>query len=105
MAKKTNGDVRAVLVTTEHRGVFFGYTTDANIEAWEANTNASVKLSRARNCLYWPVSQRGFIGLASDGPKDGAKVGPAADIALAKITAIGDVAPEAIDRWENAPWK
>lgn len=99
-------DARAVLVTTEHRGVFFGYATDANIAAWEADTNASLKLSRARNCLYWPASQRGFIGLASEGPKDGARVGPAAEqLSLARITAIGDVTPAAIDRWENAPWK
>lgn len=93
----TKSKERAVLVTTEHRGVFFGYAEDTSGDV--------IQLKRARNCLYWPASQRGFIGLASEGPKDGARVGPAADLELRKITAVAEVTPAAIDRWENAPWK
>ena len=92
---------RPVLVTTAHRGVFFGYTglSDAELDAAE-----TVRLDRARNCIYWPTGNRGFIGLASDGPMKGARVGPAANIGLRNITAIAICTPEAAAAWEAAPW-
>ncbi len=51
---------RAVLVTTVHKGVFFGYATKTD--------GATIKLRAARNCIYWPVENKGFLGLASTGP-------------------------------------
>lgn len=92
---KRNGE-RAVLVTTAHRGVFFGYAKKTD--------GAIIKLRRARNCIYWPVANKGFLGLASMGPVDGAKVGPAADIELRDITAVAEVSEEAAKNWEAAPW-
>jgi hypothetical protein len=88
---------RAVLVTTAHRGVFFGYASDTN-----GNT---IKLRNARNCVYWPSDNKGFLGLASDGPKSGARVGPAANIELRDITCVAEVSEEAVKRWESAPWR
>ena len=85
-----------VLVTTAHRGVFAGYATDTS-----GNT---IKLRAARNCIYWPTSTKGFLGLASDGPKDGAKIGPAADIEIRDITCVAEVTPEAEAAWQKAPW-
>ena len=92
---------RPVLVTTAHRGVFFGYTklSDAELDAAE-----TIRLSRARNCLYWPIGNRGFVGLASDGPAKDARVGPAANIGLRNITAVANCTPEAAKAWEAAPW-
>lgn len=87
---------RPVLVTTEYRGVFFGYASDTSGDV--------VRLRAARNCLYWPAQQKGFLGLAADGPCDGARVGPAADIELRRVTAVIEVTPEAVARWEAAPW-
>lgn len=87
---------RAVLVTTEFRGVFFGYAEDTSGE--------TIKLTSARNCVYWPASTKGFIGLASDGPSKGARVGPAADIELRKVTAVVECSEEAAKAWESAPW-
>ena len=55
---------KAVLVTTAHRGVFFGYATETD--------GATIKLRAARNCIYWPAEQKGFLGLASNGPLKGA---------------------------------
>ena len=63
---------RAVLVTTTHKGVFFGYAKNTN--------GAIIKLRAARNCIYWPTDQKGFLGLASTGPVNGARIGPAADL-------------------------
>jgi hypothetical protein len=88
---------RAVLVTTQHRGVFFGYATDTD--------GATIKLRAARNCLYWPTENKGFMGLASMGPLKGARVGPSADIDLRDITSVATCSQAAIEAWELAPWK
>ena len=95
MAKKTNGE-RYVMVTTEHRGVFAGYATDTSGEI--------IALRAARNCIYWSSDVKGFLGLASTGPTEDCKIGPAADIELRKITAVASVTPEAQAKWEQAPW-
>lgn len=87
---------RAVLVTTSHRGVFFGYALDT--------AGTTIKLRAARNCIYWSSDMRGFIGLASDGPSKSCKVGPAADIELRDITSVVEVSPQAVAAWEGAPW-
>ena len=87
---------RAVLVTTEFRGVFFGYAVKTDGD--------TIKIKRARNCLYWPSENKGFLGLASKGPLAGAKVGPPADIELRKITCVAEVTPEAAERWEKFTW-
>ena len=96
MTKKTNGKERAVLVTTEHRGVFFGYTDDTSGDI--------IKLRAARNCIYWPAEQKGFLGLADKGPLRGSRIGPAADLELRKITAVAACTEEAVKAWEAAPW-
>ena len=88
---------RAVLVTTTHRGVFFGFATKTDGE--------SIALRAARNCLYWPAENKGFLGLASMGPMKGSRVGPAADIELRDITCVAEVSTAAIAAWESAPWR
>ena len=88
---------KAVVVTTKDRGVFFGYITGEPCRA-------QMKLARARNCIYWAVETKGFVGLAATGPLGPSKVGPAADITLFQITSVADATPAAIDRWESGPW-
>ena len=95
MASKTMQ--RAVLVTTEHRGVFFGYATKTDGE--------TITLSKARLCVYWSADVKGFMGLASGGPSATCKIGPPADITLRAITAVAEVTPAAVKAWESAPWK
>jgi hypothetical protein len=59
-AKKTTSKkpaARAVIVTTAHRGVFFGYAKNTSGE--------TISLERGRNCLYWDAGVQGFVGLAS----------------------------------------
>lgn len=87
---------RAVVVTTAHRGVFFGYATDVDGEA--------IVLRAARLCVYWTPDLRGFMGLAASGPGKGCRIGPAADITLRAITSVVAVSPEATAKWELAPW-
>jgi len=88
---------RPVLVTTSFRGVFFGYASDT--------TGETIELKRARNCIYWAADVRGFLGLAANGPSESCRIGPAADITLRGITSVSEVTPEAVQRWEAAPWK
>jgi hypothetical protein len=77
--------LRPVLVTTQHRGIFFGLTS--------AKDGAeTVRLSQCRNVLYWPQECKGFLGLAANGPKFGAKLGPAAEsVELRNITSVIDL--------------
>ncbi len=91
-----NGKQRAVVVTTQHRGVFFGYAQDTE--------GGTIKLRKARNCVYWSSDVRGFMGLAATGPNKSCKVGPAADIDLRDITSVVECSPEAVTAWESAPW-
>ncbi len=88
---------RPVVVTTAHRGVFFGYATET--------TGPTIQLKRSRLCVYWSPDLRGFMGLAAKGPSASCKIGPAADIELRDITAVLEVTPEAVAAWEKAPWK
>lgn len=84
---------RPVIVTTAHRGVFFGYAKDTDGE--------TIALTKSRLCLYWSADLRGFMGLASHGPNSSCKIGPAADITLRSITAVLEVTPEAEKRWNE----
>lgn len=95
--KATGTQERAVLVTTAHRGVFFGYATETKGE--------TIRLRAMRNCIYWSADVKGFLGLASSGPSAGCKIGPPADAELRNITAVVDVTPEAVAKWESQPWK
>lgn len=92
---ESNGG-RPVLVTTEHRGVFFGYATKTD--------GSTVELKRARNCLYWSTDVQGFMGLAAFGPSRSCRIGPPADIELRAVTSVVEVTPEAAEKWESATW-
>lgn len=94
--KKNSGE-RAVLITTKHRGVFFGYSSETSGE--------SIKLRAGRMCIYWSADLRGFMGLASRGPNSDCRIGPPADIELRDITSVVEVSTEAAANWEKAPWK
>ena len=86
----------AVLVTTEYRGVFFGYATKTNGD--------TIKLKRARNCVYWSKDIKGFLGLANTGPSKDCRIGLPADIELRKITCVANVSDKAVKAWEKSPW-
>jgi len=96
MRKTASKGERAVLVTTAHRGVFFGYATSTDGD--------EIVLSRARLCIYWSADIKGFMGLAATGPSRACRIGPAADLTLRDVTAVVEVTPVAVEAWEAAPW-
>lgn len=86
---------RPVLITTEYRGVFFGYATDTSGD--------TVILNNARNCIYWPSTQGGFVGLATVGPLKNSRIGErVTKIELRKVTAVAEVTADAASAWEAA---
>lgn len=83
--------MRPVIVCTSYRGVFFGFaeSTDGDV----------IKLKDARMAIYWGTD-RGVMQLAETGPTDKSKISAKADIEVRSITAVFEVAPEALKAWE-----
>ena len=88
---------RPVLVTTAHRGVFFGYATDTDGD--------TIALARCRMCVYWSADMKGVLGLASIGPSATCRVSPAADVVLRNVTAVAECSDAAVKAWEVFPWQ
>jgi hypothetical protein len=94
MAKtQTATKERPVIVTTEHRGVFFGYAQDT--------TGPTINLRGARMAIRFGTT-RGLMELAETGPTPNSKISARADMEARKITAVFEVAPEAVEKWEGA---
>lgn len=92
MADKTE---RPVLVTTLHKGVFFGYAKDTS--------GSTIHLRAARCCVAWR-NMLGFMALATEGPNESCRIGPAADFEARDVTSVTECTPEAVKAWEDAPW-
>lgn len=96
---ETNGH-RPVLVTTQHRGVFFGYLHGEP-------SKEKVVISKCRNVTYWDAATKSFLGLAATGPTPNCRVSAAAgaESTLFDITGVFVCTPEAVEKFEAAPWK
>lgn len=91
---KKSGTERPVIVCTEHRGVFFGYT--------DAPSGADpIHLKNARMAIYWGT-ERGVMQLAETGPTSKSKISSRADIEVRKVSAVFEVAPAAAEAWARA---
>lgn len=88
---------KAVLITTEFRGVFFGYIKN------DKKLPSEVTLTGARNCMYWSSDVGGFLGLASNGPTKDCKISKHVDeLTLYKVTSVTPVDPSAVKAWDKA---
>lgn len=86
---------RPVLVTTEYRGVFFGYAEDTSGD--------EITLIDARNCIYWSADIGGFGGLAVTGPNKLCRIGAQIPkIHLRKITSVSEMTETAVSAWTEA---
>jgi hypothetical protein len=93
----TKSKVVPLLVTTENKGVFFGYgeETDGKI----------IRLTDARMCVYWTAEVRGALGLASVGPNKSCRIGfkvPA--ITLQGVVSVTLCTKEAAEAFEKNFW-
>ena len=84
--------MRAVIVCTTHRGVFFGLAdnTDGDV----------IRLNDARMAIYWGTT-KGVMELAETGPTAKSKISAKADIEVRSITAVFEVTPAAQAAWES----
>lgn len=88
--------MKPVLVTTEFRGVFFGYVKN------DKKLPEEITLTKVRNCIYWSSDCGGFLGLASNGPTSSCKIGSMVDeITLYKVTSVTPVTKGASEKWEK----
>lgn len=89
---------QSVVVTTQHRGVFVGETTDAH-------TADPIRLTNARMVVHWDQSTRGVLGIATKGLGKSSRVTDAVhSLVLRNVTAVYTATPEAVKTWELAPW-
>ncbi len=88
--------MKPVLVTTEFRGVFFGFIKE------DKKLPAEITLKNARNCIYW-TECGGFLGLASEGPNKSCRIGAlVSELTLYKVTSVTPVTDKAVAAWEKA---
>jgi hypothetical protein len=91
--------MQPLLVTTEYRGVFFGYGD------YSKASERIIDLERARMVVYWPEQTHGVLGLTNKGPGPGSKITPAAPrLTLQGVTAVALCTEEAAKAWEAEPW-
>jgi len=89
--------MKAILVTTQHRGVFFGRVED------DQDMNArTMPLKGAKCAIRWETT-KGIAELAEVGPNANSRIGSPADIeALHDITAVWAVTEQAEQAWNDA---
>lgn len=99
MNKKTNtkNGLVPMVVTTSHRGVFFGYGVPSD--------TPTIRLERPRMIVYWSADTRSVVGLAANGPTAACRISPEAlAITLRDVTAVIEVSATAEKRFHEAPW-
>jgi hypothetical protein len=90
---------RPVVVTTEHRGVFFG-----NLNGQD-ETAKTITLTDAHMCVYWSEDVKGILGLAATGPSKTCRITPKVPkITLQAVTAVIDATDKAVTAWTARPW-
>lgn len=94
MAKQTKE--RLVVVITEFKEIFCGWTTDTEGER--------ISLRQARQACYYSEQTHGLLGLAVQGPAKGSRIGPPADMEIRRPINIIECTPTAADVWSTAQW-
>jgi hypothetical protein len=84
---------RPVIVCTEHRGVFYGQSSDTS--------GSTIHLKGARMAIAFGTT-RGVMELAETGPTSRSKISARADIDVRKVTAVFEVTRQAAAKWEAA---
>lgn len=91
--------MKNILVTTEHRGVWFCQVPQDK----DLTPTTLTDLKNARMAIYWNT-KNGFHELCEIGPNRGSRISSIADIeVLHKITGVFSVTDEAAKNWME--WK
>ena len=90
--------MKNVLITTQHRGVFFAQIS----ESADLTAKMLTDLKNCRMAIYWGTT-KGVMELATEGPNSNSKIGSPADIdVLHDITAVFNVTDKAAEKWTLA---
>lgn len=88
--------MKPVLVTTNNRGIYYGYLADGFGSDW-------IVLDRARVCVSWDTGSRGFLHLAVEGPVGVADVSPAVGrLTVYGVATVAECSPRAAKAWDEA---
>ena len=90
--------MKPVIICTEHRGVFFGYTDE---DSREITKTKLVALKGAKMAIYFGTT-KGVLELAHTGPTKTSKISSPADIELNAVTLVIDVTDQAADVWATS---
>lgn len=94
---KNLASTKPVLVTTQHRGVFYAEIS----ESTDLTQSTLTDLKNARMAIYWGT-KRGVMELAEVGPNNNSKISAKADIpVLHGVTAVFSVTEEAAKKWNQ----
>ena len=86
-----------VLVTTDNRGVYFGYYQT------DAQAPAKIELTNARVIVEWNAGDQGFLAMAVSGPAGIAVVSVAVStLTICGVASIAECTPEAAAAFDNA---
>lgn len=85
------------IITTEYRGVFFGYIKEEQIK------ETTLDVEKCRNVRYWTSEVNGFQGLSSNGPSNGCTISAMAGgpVVLHKVTSVSVCSESATQKWES----
>ncbi len=90
--------MKAVLITTEYRGVFFGLVSP---EA-DLTQRTLTDIKNCRMAINWR-NGKGVQGLAADGPDNNCKIASASDVEVVHgVTAVFTVTDKAKEKWLSA---
>jgi hypothetical protein len=90
--------MKSVILTTQHRGVFFAQLDENTDLTQRTLTN----LKNCRMAIYWGTT-KGVMQLAESGPTSSSKIGAPADIdVLHDITGVFVVTEKALEAWSRA---
>lgn len=94
---KTEAKTSPIIVTTAHKGVFFGYGVPSDAP--------TIRIERCRMVVYWSADAKSVVGLAANGPTPGCRIGPRAPaITLRDVTSVIEVSAEAAEKFEAVKW-
>jgi hypothetical protein len=91
-SKSVAATQQPVIITTAHRGVFFGHANPADFD------QSNIRITNARNCISWSRSVGGVFGLASVGPNRECSIGATmAAVTLRDVTAVVECSEDAAE--------
>lgn len=100
----TMAKTRPCLILDKHRGIYMA----ANVTAVrETPAGVAVDAEGIRHVFYYPVADqghKGVYGLATVGPADGAKIGPAVTGTIYDVVKVIDASPAAMERLAGVSW-